>query len=145
MPVQRAGSCEAVYSRALKAMDWLLSFAASKRGGPAEATMSVRYETPRTRTSAHLVAEIKSRTLIDWTLLRFHELVTLDDDATLVLRGCSIPEAAWIVLVYSLRQNRLVWSGQTTTTDSSSVERLVDTTAKRVAKELQREGLLPVS
>ena len=58
--------------------------------------MSVRYETPRTRTSVHLVAEIKSRTLIEWTLQRFHELVTLDEDATLVLRTCSIPEAAWI-------------------------------------------------
>ena len=96
MPVQRAGSCEAEYTRALKSMDWLLSFAASKRDGSADATMSVRYETPRTRTSAHLVAEIKSRTLIEWTLLRFHELVTLDEDATLVLRSCSIPEAAWI-------------------------------------------------
>lgn len=49
------------------------------------------------------------------------------------------------VLVYSLRQNRLVWGGQTTTADSASVERLVDTTAKRVAKELERQGLLPVS
>jgi hypothetical protein len=49
------------------------------------------------------------------------------------------------VLVYSLRQNRLVWGGQTTTTDSPSVARLVDTTAKRVAKELERQGLLPIS
>ena len=49
------------------------------------------------------------------------------------------------VLVYSLRQNKLVWGGQTTTTDSASVERLVNTTAKKVARELQREGLLPVS
>jgi hypothetical protein len=48
------------------------------------------------------------------------------------------------VLVYSLRQNRLVWGGQTTTSDAAGVERLVQTTAKRVAEELQREGLLPV-
>ena len=47
------------------------------------------------------------------------------------------------VLVYSLRQNRLVWGGQTETTDNSNVEQLVDTTAKRVAEELQRQGLLP--
>jgi hypothetical protein len=47
------------------------------------------------------------------------------------------------VLVYSLRQNRLVWGGQTQTSDTVSVERLVDTTAKRVARELTREGLLP--
>ncbi len=49
------------------------------------------------------------------------------------------------VLVYSLRQNKLVWGGQTTTADSASVESLVDTTARRVAKELRRQGLLPVS
>ena len=49
------------------------------------------------------------------------------------------------VLVYSLRQNRLVWGGQTHSTESSSVDRLVDATAKRVARELERQGLLPVS
>jgi hypothetical protein len=49
------------------------------------------------------------------------------------------------VLVYSLRQNRLVWGGQTHTTEPSSVERLVDATAKRVARELERQGLLHVS
>jgi hypothetical protein len=48
------------------------------------------------------------------------------------------------VLVYSLRQNRLVWGGQTETSDTANVARLVDTTAKRVARELQRQGLLPV-
>jgi len=48
------------------------------------------------------------------------------------------------VLVYSLRQNRLVWGGQTQTADTSNVDRLVDTTAKRVADELQRQGLLPI-
>ena len=58
--------------------------------------MSVRYEEPRTRTSQRLLAEIKSSTLVEWTLRRFHELVTLDEDATLVLRVCSVPEAAWI-------------------------------------------------
>jgi hypothetical protein len=49
------------------------------------------------------------------------------------------------VLVYSLRQNRLVWGGQTETSDTPNVARLVDTTAKRVAKELQRQGLLTIS
>jgi hypothetical protein len=49
------------------------------------------------------------------------------------------------VLVYSLRQNRLVWGGQTHTTDPSSVDRLVDTTAKRVVRELERQRLLPIS
>jgi hypothetical protein len=49
------------------------------------------------------------------------------------------------VLVYSLRQNRLVWGGQTRATGVSGVDRLVDTTARRVAKELQRQGLLTVA
>jgi hypothetical protein len=49
------------------------------------------------------------------------------------------------ILVYSLRQNRLVWGGQTRTTNAASVDRLVDTTAKRVAKELERQGLLSPS
>jgi hypothetical protein len=48
------------------------------------------------------------------------------------------------VLVYSLRQNRLVWGGETRTTDTPNVDRLVDTTAKRVVRELERQGLLPV-
>ena len=49
------------------------------------------------------------------------------------------------VLVYSLRQNRLVWGGQTSTADPATVERLVETTAKRVVTELKRQGLLPVA
>ncbi len=60
-------------------------------------------------------------------------VVAVDDVRTLV----SVE-----VLVYSLRQNKLVWGGQTTTTDTGSVTRLVDTTARRVAKELERQGLL---
>jgi hypothetical protein len=96
MPAQRAGSCEAEYARAVKAMDWLLSFAASTRDQSARGTISVRYEPARTRTSEHLVAEIRSRALIESTLERFGELVALDEDATVVLRPCAMPEAAWI-------------------------------------------------
>ncbi|HEY9183244.1 MAG TPA: hypothetical protein VIQ99_08595, partial [Gammaproteobacteria bacterium] len=43
-------------------------------------------------------------------------------------------------LVYSLRQNMLVWGGQSTTTNPSSVDRLVHDTARKVAKELQQQG-----
>jgi hypothetical protein len=45
-------------------------------------------------------------------------------------------------LVYSLRQNKLVWGGQSTTTNPSSVDRLVHDTATKVARELERQGLL---
>jgi hypothetical protein len=96
MPAERAASCGAEYARAVAATDWLLSFAAKNRSASAGAAISVRYETPRTRTSQRLAAEVSSSGLIDWTLGRFHELVALDDNATLVLRPCSVPEAAWI-------------------------------------------------
>jgi len=45
-------------------------------------------------------------------------------------------------LVYSLRQNMLVWGGQSTTTNPASVDRLVRDTAEKVTKELERQGLL---
>ena len=45
-------------------------------------------------------------------------------------------------LVYSLRQNKLVWGGQSTTTNPASVDRLVHDTATKVARELERQGLL---
>jgi hypothetical protein len=45
-------------------------------------------------------------------------------------------------LVYSLEQNKLVWGGKSTTTSPSSVERLIEETASKVAKELERRGLI---
>lgn len=45
-------------------------------------------------------------------------------------------------LVYSLRQNKLVWGGQSTSTNPPSVDRLVHDTATKVVKELGRQGLL---
>jgi len=45
-------------------------------------------------------------------------------------------------LVYSLTQNKLVWGGQSKTTNPSNVDRLVHDTASKVAKELQRLGLI---
>ena len=95
MPVQRRQLPSRICART-RGDGLAIGFAASKRAGAAGATMSVRYEAPRTRTSVHLMAEIKSRTLIKWTLQRFHELIALDEDATLVLRACTTPEAAWL-------------------------------------------------
>jgi hypothetical protein len=46
------------------------------------------------------------------------------------------------VLVYSLRQNRLVCGGQITPTEPMSVEGLVFTTARRVTKEFEQQKLL---
>ena len=45
-------------------------------------------------------------------------------------------------LVYSLRQNKLVWSGQSKTTNPANLNRLIENTAKQVADELVRQGLI---
>jgi hypothetical protein len=45
-------------------------------------------------------------------------------------------------LVYSLAQNQLVWGGQSKTTNPANVGRVIEDTAKRVAGELVRQGLL---
>jgi hypothetical protein len=45
-------------------------------------------------------------------------------------------------LVYSLRQNKLVWGGVSRTTNPSDVNRLVRDTANKVGRELERQGLI---
>jgi hypothetical protein len=45
-------------------------------------------------------------------------------------------------LVYSLGQNKLVWGGQSRTRNPASVARLIASTAKQVAGELVRQGLI---
>jgi hypothetical protein len=46
-------------------------------------------------------------------------------------------------LVYSLRQNKLVWAGQSRTTNPTGVDQLVKETSTAVALELQKQGLIP--
>ncbi len=48
-------------------------------------------------------------------------------------------------LVYSLKQNKLVWGGQSKTTNPSHIERLIKDTAGKVTTELERLGLLAIS
>lgn len=45
-------------------------------------------------------------------------------------------------LVYSLRQNKLVWAGQSKTTDPQNVAALVKKLSAAAAKELEKQGLL---
>lgn len=45
-------------------------------------------------------------------------------------------------LVYSLDKNKLVWGGQSKTKNPSSVDRLIANTARQVADELVRQGLI---
>lgn len=45
-------------------------------------------------------------------------------------------------LIYSLRDNKLVWSGQSKTTNPSGVDQLVKETATLVAQELRKQGLI---
>jgi hypothetical protein len=46
-------------------------------------------------------------------------------------------------LIYSLRQNKLVWAGQSKTTNPTGVDQLVKETSALVAQELQKQGLIP--
>jgi hypothetical protein len=46
-------------------------------------------------------------------------------------------------LIYSLKQNKLVWGGQSRTTNPGNVDQLVKRLSSDVAKELQRQGLIP--
>jgi hypothetical protein len=46
-------------------------------------------------------------------------------------------------LIYDLRQNKLVWAGQSKTMNPSDVEGFVDELAKGVAEELRAAGLVP--
>lgn len=45
-------------------------------------------------------------------------------------------------LVYSMAQNKLVWAGQSKTTNPANLNRLIEDTAKQVADELVRQGLI---
>jgi hypothetical protein len=45
-------------------------------------------------------------------------------------------------LVYSLKQNKLVWGGQSRTTNPSSLEQLIKKLSGAAAKELQKQGLI---
>jgi hypothetical protein len=45
-------------------------------------------------------------------------------------------------LVYSLIQNELAWAGQSQTRNPANLNRLIEDTAGRVAKELERQGLI---
>ena len=46
------------------------------------------------------------------------------------------------VLVYSLEQNKLVWAGQSSTTNPRSADKLVRETVKKVAAEMKKAGLI---
>lgn len=44
--------------------------------------------------------------------------------------------------IYSLRQNQLVWAGQSKTTNPSTIENLVDEIATATADQLKKLGLI---
>lgn len=46
-------------------------------------------------------------------------------------------------MVYSLKQNKLVWAGQSKETNPSNVNRTIHDTAEKASRELERLGLLP--
>jgi len=45
-------------------------------------------------------------------------------------------------LVYSMKQNKLVWAGQSKTTNPSKIDAFVKEIADAVAKEMKKQGLI---
>jgi hypothetical protein len=45
-------------------------------------------------------------------------------------------------LIYSLKQNKLVWGGQSRTTNPKNVDQLVKKLAAAAATELEKQGLI---
>jgi hypothetical protein len=45
-------------------------------------------------------------------------------------------------LVFSMKQNKLVWSGQSKTTNPSNLDSLVREVADAVGNEMKKEGLI---
>jgi hypothetical protein len=48
-------------------------------------------------------------------------------------------------LIYSFRQNKLVWAGQSRTTNPRNVDKMVHRLATDAVKEMQKQGLLPAA
>jgi hypothetical protein len=48
-------------------------------------------------------------------------------------------------LVYSLKQNKLVWGGQSRLTNPSNIDKTIEKLAAAAAKELQKQGLIPTT
>ena len=46
-------------------------------------------------------------------------------------------------LIYSFRQNKLVWAGQSRTTNPGKVDKLIHSLSTDAVKEMQKQGLLP--
>jgi hypothetical protein len=62
-----------------------------------------------------------------------------------VADGAGVPTDTIVTietLIYSLRQNKLVWAGRSKTTNPQDVAALVKKLSAEAAKELQRQGLL---
>jgi hypothetical protein len=54
-----------------------------------------------------------------------------------------INQVVWVeTLIYSLRQNKLVWAGQSRTTNPATVDELVTELADETAAELEKMGLI---
>lgn len=108
MPAARAAGCAAEFARADRAISWLLGTYGRKPGEPPGATLEVRYEAPPTLTAQRVVAEMRRVGLAEAVVARIGELFRLPRPATVVMRRCGRPEAAWqpeqreIVICYEL-------------------------------------------
>jgi Putative metallopeptidase len=96
LPRARATSCIAEYARAERAILWLLDTFGKRDGDPPGAGSTVSYGAPGTRVESRVLAELRSRELLEQILARLHARFTIEEPFSIAVRRCGQAEAAWI-------------------------------------------------
>ena len=96
LPVERARFCGDEFTKANRAVDWLLSTYGRKTPdlGP---VLETSYEEPRTRVEMRLLKAIRDRRLIELTLTAFQERFAVQSGFSVAVRRCGRAEAGWDV------------------------------------------------
>lgn len=96
MPKQRTTGCVGEFQRADAGLRWLLARYGRKPGDPPGADVTVDFEQPPTRVSAHLAAVIRASGMLDNTVKRLRERFALPKPLKIVFRTCRTPQALWL-------------------------------------------------
>ena len=108
IPPPRARECVAEYTRAERAIEWLLTSYGRQPGDAEGAATRVVYGDPPTTVSSEILREIQAIELLERVAARLHTRFTLERPFDLVLRSCRRAEAAWqpdareLVICYEL-------------------------------------------
>ena len=96
MPAQRASRCPTEYERADRSMQWLLENYGRRDGEPENAQIDVVFERPPTRVSQRVVDAVRSSDMLENTIRRLRERLTIPQPFRIAFRGCAEPQARWL-------------------------------------------------